>query len=114
MSSTGREGTLGADGLRERLPNDPAKPQHASSPDTAQHAVKTLNDQESKADKKEEDKRTYGRTPDGTGAFTLARAEQSAALSHLALAIAVAMAPMPADNRPVHQNLPPNISPYRA
>ena len=84
MSSTGVNGGIAADGLRERLPNDPAKPQQAKSSESAQAAVKSLNDNENKTNKNEEEKRTYGRTPDGTGAFTLARAEQCASTHHRA------------------------------
>ena len=69
MSSTGLEGSIGAYGLRERLPNDPAIPQQAASSKTAQSAVKALNDDEEKKGKTNEEKRTYGRTPDGTGAY---------------------------------------------
>lgn len=63
-------GTAGVDasGLRERLPQQPDAPQKAASVETAQDAVRQLNQQE--ADKDEKDKRTYGRTPDGTGAYS--------------------------------------------
>ncbi|KAH9834294.1 Phosphatidylethanolamine N-methyltransferase, partial [Teratosphaeria destructans] len=51
-------------GLRERRPE---APQHAAaSPESAQDAVRALNDQEAREDKEDKDKRTYGRTPDGT------------------------------------------------
>lgn len=66
-----RNGSYDADasGLRERLPQKPDAPQKAESAETAQDAVKKLNDQEAKAEKDEKDKRTFGRTPDGTGAY---------------------------------------------
>jgi hypothetical protein len=52
--------------LRERLPQRPSKPQQAKSPEAAKEAVTELNSaEENQTDQKE--KRTYGRTPDGTG-----------------------------------------------
>lgn len=62
-------GTVGVDasGLRERLPQQPHAPQKAENVKTAQDAVRQLNEQE--AGKDEKDKRTYGRTPDGTGEY---------------------------------------------
>lgn len=44
-------------------------PQKAQSVDTAQEAVHALNAQEAAQNKKEKDKKTYGRTPDGTGEY---------------------------------------------
>lgn len=73
MSSTGLEDTNGSAGLRERLPNDPSKPQQASSVESAKTAVKAMNDKEDATGKSEEEKRTYGRTPDGTGALHTSR-----------------------------------------
>lgn len=67
MTSTGHDGTMGADGLRARLPHDPASPQQATSSESAQAAVKKLNDEEEKTNKADHEKRTYGRTPDGKG-----------------------------------------------
>lgn len=58
---------IDASGLRERLPQKPEVPQKADSAETAQDTVKQLNDQQSKLDEKE--KKTFGRTPDGTGAY---------------------------------------------
>lgn len=55
-----------ASGLRERLVQKPDAPQKALSVETAQDTVKHLNDQEAKQDKDEKDKKTYGRTADGT------------------------------------------------
>lgn len=62
---------LGIDtsGLRERLPQKPDEPIQAESLDAAQDAVKQLNEQEAKGDKEEKHKKTYGRTPDGTGEY---------------------------------------------
>lgn len=54
-------------GLRERLPQNPDTPQKAESVETAQEAVKQLNEQEQHEAKDEKEKKTYGRTPDGTG-----------------------------------------------
>ena len=64
-------GGLGVDasGLRERLPQKPDAPIKAESVETAQDAVKQLNDQEQREDKDEKDKKTYGRTADGTGEY---------------------------------------------
>ena len=66
-------GSLGIDtsGLRERLPQKPDAPVKAESIETAQDAVKQLNQQEQREDKLEKDKKTYGRTPDGTGEYTM-------------------------------------------
>ena len=41
----------------------------ASTDEEARKAVIELNSKEEQSDKKEEDKKTYGRTPDGTGMF---------------------------------------------
>ena len=65
MSGTG----VDASGIRERLPKSPEAPQHAESVQAAQDVVKSLNEQEAKHDKGEKEKKTFGRTPDGTGAF---------------------------------------------
>ena len=56
-------------GLRERMSQRPEMPQKAQSVDTAQEAVHALNAQEAAQNKKEKDKKTYGRTPDGTGEY---------------------------------------------
>ena len=56
-------------GLRERISQTPEMPQKAQSVDTAQEAVLALNAQEAAQNKKEKDKKTYGRTPDGTGEY---------------------------------------------
>ena len=70
MSETNGSTGIDASGLRERLPQKPDAPQKAESVETAQDAVKSLNEQEANLDKDEKDKKTYGRTPDGTGAYT--------------------------------------------
>lgn len=56
-------------GLRERLSKKPDSPIKASSVETAQDAVKQLNDQEQRENKDEKERQTYGRTPDGTGEY---------------------------------------------
>ena len=53
--------------LRHRLPQQPAKPQQARTVDEARKAVVELNAAEDSADKDESEKRTFGRTADGTG-----------------------------------------------
>ena len=53
--------------LRQRLPQQPEKPQQAKTADEARNAVLELNAAEEKADKDESEKRTYGRTAGGTG-----------------------------------------------
>lgn len=60
-----------ASGLRERLPKKPDSPVKALSVETAQDAVKQLNDQEAKENKDEKERKTFGRTPDGTGEYLL-------------------------------------------
>jgi phosphatidylethanolamine N-methyltransferase len=50
--------------LRER---PSAKPLHLNNADDAKQKVLELNDQEDKNHKDDGKKRTYGRTPDGTG-----------------------------------------------
>jgi hypothetical protein len=51
--------------LRERLPERPEKPQHAASEEQAKDIGAELNRAEAN-DNKNTEKRTYGRTPDGT------------------------------------------------
>ena len=70
MSSVDVNNTVGIDasGIRERLRRSPEAPQYAESVETAQDAVKTLNDQQAAQDTDEKEKKTFGRTPDGTGA----------------------------------------------
>lgn len=59
---------VSVDDLRERLPNKPEAPQKAETAEKAQEAVRALNDRED--GKEEKDKKTFGRTLDGTGAYT--------------------------------------------
>ncbi|KAF4549147.1 Phosphatidylethanolamine N-methyltransferase [Elsinoe fawcettii] len=66
MSSTAVNGSIDHQSLRERLPNDPSKPRQASSPEDARTTVQELNKDEEHSKKRDEEKRTYGRTPDGT------------------------------------------------
>lgn len=53
--------------LRQRLPQQPAKPQQAKTVEAARKAVVELNAAEENANKDESEKRTFGRTADGTG-----------------------------------------------
>lgn len=69
MSETSGTAGVDAGGLRERLSQKADAPQKAETVDAAQDAVRQLNDQEASQDKDEKDKRTYGRTPDGTGEY---------------------------------------------
>jgi len=64
MSTTGRDGVADTSELRYRLPQEPAIPRQASDP---QQTVADLNKDEKKSSKDDNNKRTYGRTPDGTG-----------------------------------------------
>jgi len=59
---------IGPDGsqLRERLPPNPSKSQQTTPAEAAKQAVADLNAAEAKREDGQE-KRTYGRTPDGTG-----------------------------------------------
>jgi hypothetical protein len=61
---------LDVEGLRERLPHQPEAPVKAETVNVAQDAVKELNEQQASEGKDEKDKKTFGRTPDGTGAYT--------------------------------------------
>ena len=62
MSHDGSGTGIDADGLREKN-----TPQHAHSTESAQATVLDLNSQEEYAEKDEKDKKTFGRTPNGTG-----------------------------------------------
>ncbi|KAK5133729.1 phosphatidylethanolamine N-methyltransferase [Meristemomyces frigidus] len=74
MSDINRTTGIDASGIRERLPQKPEAPQLAKSIETAHEAVKALNEQEAKQDKDEKEKKTFGRTPDGT-VFTVPHTE---------------------------------------
>ena len=65
MSDVGRDG-FKADGsqLRER---PSAKPLHLNNSEDAKQKVFKLNEEEENDNKNENAKKTYGRTPDGTG-----------------------------------------------
>lgn len=54
--------------LRVRYLNNPEKPRKAISTEAAKEVVKELNNAKDKRnDNKSKEKRTYGRTPGGTG-----------------------------------------------
>lgn len=63
------ENGANASELRERLPQNPERPQKAVSIEAAKNVVSELNNDAAEDDKdgKTKEKRTYGRTPDGTG-----------------------------------------------
>lgn len=67
MAEANGHAGLDASGLRERLPKQTDAPLQAESVETAQDVVKQLNRQEEEQGKDEKEKKTYGRTPDGTG-----------------------------------------------
>lgn len=71
MPSGGSGLGVNVDGLRERLPHQPEAPVKAANVNAAQDAVKVLNDEQAKEEKDEKDKKTFGRTPDGTGAYNI-------------------------------------------
>jgi len=66
MSSTARDDNVDATEVRQRLAQQPAIPQQAVEAD-AKQTVSDLNATEEHSTKAEDKKRTYGRTPDGTG-----------------------------------------------
>lgn len=69
MSSANDGLGLNVEGLRERLPQQaeaPVKEEHAQ---TASDSVRATNEKEAGEQKDEKDKKTFGRTPDGTGAY---------------------------------------------
>lgn len=68
---------IDANGLRERLPNKPDAPQQAESLESVQAAVRALNAKEQQEEKEEKEKKTYGRTPDNTGEFSVAPMKDS-------------------------------------
>jgi hypothetical protein len=70
MSSVNDGLGLNVEGLRERLPQQAeAPPANAEHAQTASDSVKALNEKEAGEQKDEKDKKTFGRTPDGTGAY---------------------------------------------
>jgi phosphatidylethanolamine N-methyltransferase len=62
----------GSGGLHER---PSAKPLHLRSADSAKQKVLALNEQEDRDHKDDARKRTYGRTPDGTGTYRVVPAD---------------------------------------
>ena len=64
---TGNGNAVASSELRKRLPERPEKPQQAKNADEARQVVVDLNTAEEKADKEDSEKRTFGRTADGTG-----------------------------------------------
>ena len=69
MSSANDGLGLHVEGLRERLPQQAEPPVKADNEQSASDAVKALNEKEAGEQKEEKDKKTFGRTPDGTGAY---------------------------------------------
>jgi len=63
-SATKRDEVTSTNELRHRLPQEPVVPRRASD---ANQIVTDLNEDEEKSSKDDDKKRTYGRTPDGTG-----------------------------------------------
>ena len=64
MNPSQRSSQLDDEGLRERH-----VPQQACSAEEAEEIVQGLNNEEHLARKDEKDKKTFGRTPDGTGTY---------------------------------------------
>ena len=62
MSGQGLSLGMDTEGLRERN-----KPVRTNTAEDARKAVLELNAVEERANKNEDDKKTFGRTPDGTG-----------------------------------------------
>jgi hypothetical protein len=69
MSSANDGLGVNVEGLRERLPQQAEAPIKAENTQAASDAVKALNEKEAGEQKDEKDKKTFGRTPDGTGAY---------------------------------------------
>lgn len=67
MTDVGEGSRADGSQLRER---PSAKPLHLQKSDDAKQKVLALNDQEDRDHKDDDKKRTYGRTPDGTGTST--------------------------------------------
>jgi len=63
-STTKRDEVASTSELRHRLPQEPAVPRRASD---VKQTVIDLNEDEKTSSKDDNKKRTYGRTPDGTG-----------------------------------------------
>lgn len=74
---------VNVDGLRERLPHQPEAPVKAANVNAAQDAVKVLNEQQAGEEKDEKDKKTFGRTPDGTGAYNIPSSSNGCRAEHV-------------------------------
>ncbi|KAK4969881.1 phosphatidylethanolamine N-methyltransferase [Elasticomyces elasticus] len=66
MSADSYDDSLEASGLRERFPKQSSIPQKVESSETAHETAMVLNTAEEKVNKSEKDKKTHGRTLDGT------------------------------------------------
>jgi hypothetical protein len=66
MADTGSSSTVRDSQLRER---PTARPLHLENSDDARQKVIDLNEDEDKTHIDDGEKRTYGRTPDGTGTY---------------------------------------------
>ena len=69
MASQSTSSGIDSASVRERLPQKPDVPQKTKDANAAHEVVKALNEREQNADKEEREKKTFGRTPDGTGEF---------------------------------------------
>jgi hypothetical protein len=78
MADVSNGSKAGDSQLRER---PSAKPLHLNNADDAKQKVLELNDQEDKNQKDDSKKRTYGRTPDGTGMSQLERDRSKKAMA---------------------------------
>ncbi|KAF2459033.1 phosphatidylethanolamine N-methyltransferas-like protein [Lineolata rhizophorae] len=65
-SAHDQDAAVDAPGLRERLPQHPDRPLKAESTDEAKRAVEDLNRAQGRDDVPEKERKTFGRTPDGT------------------------------------------------
>jgi hypothetical protein len=69
MSSANDGLGVNVEGLRERIPHQAEAPVKTEDTHVASDSVKELNAKEAGEQKDEKDKKTFGRTPDGTGAY---------------------------------------------
>lgn len=79
MTEAGGRATADGSQLRER---PSTKPLHLFNSEDAKQKVLELNDQEDRDHSHDRQKRTYGRTPDGTGTHRLALASSSSSATH--------------------------------
>lgn len=70
MGTRSHDFAIDSEQLRKRLPQQSSIPQQAGSTEAARKAVKSLNDARNGAENDDRAKRTYGRTPNGTGAYS--------------------------------------------